>query len=545
MTRKKWTDTEIAEIAERRLGFRELRSGQGETVRSILDGRDTLAVMATGSGKSAIYQIAALLMEGPTVVLSPLIALQRDQLESIEDQNLPDATVLNSTLTESDRREALGDLKQGRVEYIFLAPEQFGNEDVLKRVRDAKPSLFVVDEAHCICEWGHDFRPEYLRLGNVIDRLNHPTILALTATASEPVRNEIVERLGMRRANVIVQPFDRPNIELAVRHFASEPDKLKALLDAATEAEKPGIIYCATRKAAEAVADALIERGEKAVYYHAGLKKNERSDIHTEFMSDGDEAQIIVATTAFGMGIDKPNVKFVFHYDTSESLDSYYQEIGRAGRDGNPARAILFYRPEDLGIRRFFAGTGRVTREHVETVAEAIDGSGETVTFDELRETTSLSRSKPDSALQGLADAGAVNIEPGGEITPLEENVAESAAEAAAIHERRRWMDELRIESMRAYAETSRCRRHFILGYFGESTDGFCGRCDNCEAGRSSREPEVKRPFPVRTWVQHRQFGRGLVLEYSGDKVNILFETTGRKKLSANALVNSGVLKAA
>ncbi|HET9677456.1 MAG TPA: RecQ family ATP-dependent DNA helicase, partial [Solirubrobacterales bacterium] len=293
-----------------------------------------------------------------------LIALQRDQVEAMEEAAPGEAAELNSTVPERRREELMESLRRGEREFVLLAPEQLAKEEVLEELREAKPSLLVVDEAHCISEWGHDFRPDYLRLGAFAAELGHPTLLALTATASPPVRREIAARLGMEDPAVIVQGFDRPNLHLAVRHFTEEHAKERALIEAVRGAQKPGIVYIATRRQSEELAEALRKAGIAAEPYHAGLGAKRRGEMQDAFMGDGIEA--MVATTAFGMGIDKPNVRFVFHAGLSDSLDSYYQEVGRAGRDGAPATACTFYRQEDQAIRRFFAGGGPKEREKYE-----------------------------------------------------------------------------------------------------------------------------------------------------------------------------------
>jgi ATP-dependent DNA helicase RecQ len=355
---------EIERLAQVRLGIEQLRPGQLQAIEAVSAGRDTLAVMSTGYGKSAIYQLAGELLDGPTIVVSPLIALQRDQVEAMEEAAPGEAAELNSTTPDRKREELMEALREGEREFVLLAPEQLAKEEVLEELREAKPSLLVVDEAHCISEWGHDFRPDYLRLGTFAAELGHPTLLALTATASPPVRREIVERLGMEEPAVFVRGFDRPNLHLAVRRFSEEHGKERALVEAVQAAEKPGIVYIATRKASEELAAELREAGVAAEAYHAGLGSKRRGEVQDAFMDD--EIETIVATTAFGMGIDKPNVRFVFHAGLSDSVDSYYQEVGRAGRDGEPAAACVFYRPEDQAIRRFFAGGGPEEREELE-----------------------------------------------------------------------------------------------------------------------------------------------------------------------------------
>jgi ATP-dependent DNA helicase RecQ len=471
----------IREVAREKLGLDELRPGQQDAIESVLEGRDTLAVLPTGSGKSAIYQVAGLLLDGPTIVVSPLIALQKDQVGKLEEQDIAPAGVVNSLGPEGERREALAAVSGRRIEFLFLAPEQLRSRTRLAQLRAARPSLLVVDEAHCVSEWGHDFRPDYLALGAVREALGRPVLLALTATATPRVRDEIVIRLRMRAPRVVVAGFDRPNIRLEVRRYADREEKDREVLDDAARRDRPGIVYVATRRRAEELAGALRGRGVPAVHYHGGLGRAERDRSHEAFVSDGaTEPGVIVATSAFGMGIDKPDVRFVLHGDVPGSLDAYFQEVGRAGRDGQPADAVLFYDAADLRLRRFFAASGRVEAAHVEQVLAVLEvGSAEMA---RLRERTGLSRTRLTGAVAGLEDAGAVERTASGEVRLRTRRAerASLAAEAAKQRERRREGEHERVEAMRAYAEASGCRRQLLLGYFGEAHPGSCASCDNC-----------------------------------------------------------------
>jgi ATP-dependent DNA helicase RecQ len=533
----------IDRVARDVFGFSELRPGQREAIESVLGGRDTLVVMSTGSGKSAVYQIAGLLIEGATVVVSPLIALQRDQVEDLADVEAG-AAQLNSTVPAAERERALAELAENALEFLLLAPEQLANPEVLGELAAAEPSLLVVDEAHSISEWGHDFRPDYLRLGAAAEALGRPTILALTATAAPPVRDEIVERLDLRDPAVLVRGFDRPNIHLAVHSFHGEQGaerKLRALQEAVAEAAKPGLVYVATRRHAEELAKSLCEAGVTAASYHAGMKSAERDDVQERFM-DG-ELEVVVATTAFGMGIDKADVRWVFHSEISESVDAYYQEIGRAGRDGEAAEAVLFYRSEDLGLRRFFAGGGHVEVDEIAQVLDAVRHADGAVSPTTLHDELDLSETKLTTALARLEEAGAVRVLPSGEIEGRNAS-ADAIRAAAETEEKRRVFDRSRVDMMRGYAETDGCRRAFILSYFGEPFAPPCGRCDNCEQGRSDAPPEDV-PFAVGSRVAHGQWGEGVVQRYDDEAVVVLFDEVGYKTLALDVVRDRGLLEPA
>jgi ATP-dependent DNA helicase RecQ len=536
----------IERVAHEAFGFAALRPGQREAIEAVLTGRDTLAVMSTGSGKSAIYQIAGLLSPGATVVISPLIALQRDQVEDLAERATGGAAQLNSKISRSERDRALAELAEDALEFLFLAPEQLANPDVLGELAAARPSLLVVDEAHCISEWGHDFRPDYLRLGEVAEALGRPAILALTATAAPPVREEIVERLRLREPAVIIRGFDRPNIRLAVERFhgeGGEERKLRALADRIAASPPPGIVYVATRRQAEELAASLCARELRAASYHAGMKGRERDGVQERFM-DGD-LDVVCATTAFGMGIDKADVRWVVHSEVSESLDAYYQEIGRGGRDGEPADAVLFYRSEDLGLRRFFSGTGHVEVDEIGQVLEAVREHGGPVEPAALQEETELSQSKLTTAVSRLEGAGAVEVLPGGEVAPAAAPPDDAVREAAEAEEKRRSFDRSRVDMMRGYAETDGCRRAYLLSYFGEPFSPPCGNCDNCLAGRGVAEPADDLPFAVGERVAHGQWGEGVVQRYDEGAIVVLFDEAGYKTLALDVVRERGLLEQA
>src|SRR3954451_9032014 len=533
----------IEELARERFGFAALRPGQREGVEAVVGGRDALCVMSTGSGKSAIYQLAGLILDGPTIVVSPLIALQRDQMEAAEEEGIAEAEVINSTLTERQREEAFEEAEDGEVEFILLAPEQLANDEVVERLRAAGPSLFVVDEAHCVSEWGHDFRPDYLRLPAAIEAVGRPTVLALTATASPPVREEIVEVLGLRDPAVIVKGFDRPNIHLGVHTFYDAEHKRRALLDAVAEAEPPGIVYTATKRAAEEVADELVAREVRAAAYHGGLGAKRRDAVQEAFMTDAG-VDVVVATIAFGMGVDKPNVRFVFHHDVSESVDAYYQEMGRAGRDGAPARACLFWRPEDLGLRRFFAG-GQVEKDAIERVARLLVAANRPVDPGDMLEDVKLSQTKLVTAIHRLEDAGFVEERDDGRVraTGGEAGLDEAVDRAAEAEDHRHAFDRSRVDMIRAYAERRSCRRAFILGYFGEEYDPPCGNCDNCDAGLVDDEDEAPSAFETGARVSHGEWGAGTVAQVEGGQITVVFDDAGYKTLDAGLVADRALLK--
>jgi RecQ family ATP-dependent DNA helicase len=533
----------IRRTAREVFGWPRLRPGQDEAMQHLLRGRDVLLVMPTGSGKSAAYQVPAQLLDGPTIVISPLIALQRDQMLSLAKRDAGGAVVVNSAQRAGSSEESLEQIRAGAAEYVFLAPEQLAKPEVVDRLAAARPSLVAVDEAHCVSSWGHDFRPDYRRLGRVIERLGHPRVIALTATASPPVREDIVAALGLRGVRQVIRGFDRPNISLRVRRFAEESVKRRSLVEDAAGRTGLGLVYVATRRDATAYAGELAAAGLRARAYHAGMKASDRERVHALFRDD--ELDVVVATSAFGMGIDKPNVRHVLHSAPPESPDSYYQEIGRAGRDGDPAEAVLYYRSEDLGLRRFFAG-GKPDEEMMLRLATLLHRHGGSITARSVRETLGIGPSKLTGLVNLLQHAEAIEVNDRGDLRYAERGPApdKATAEAMEIDESRRRVDDSRIDMMRGYAETTGCHRRYLLEYFGEPCPQTCGNCGNCAAG-AVETTRTASPFPVRSKVVHASWGTGTVMREEPDRITVLFEDVGYKTLSLEAVQRDSLLSLA
>jgi ATP-dependent DNA helicase RecQ len=472
--------TDIAAAAKKLLGFKSLRPGQREAIQSLVEGHDAVLVQPPGPGQSAVYQIAGALREGSTVIVSPLIALQKDQADAIEASRLEATAVINSTLSASEQQGTLEPIEMGTVEYIFLAPEQLRKPETLERLQSANVTLFAIEEAHCISQWGHDFRPDYLGLAHVIEALGHPPVLAMTATASKEVRSEIIARLGLSDPRVFVHGFDHPNISLRVDLFSTKDEKYQSLLRRVEFADKPGIVYVSTHKNAETIAADLQRIGVEAVCYHGGLKAREREEIQNKFVSG--DVPVIVATNAFGMGVDKPDIRFVYHADVSDSLDGYYQEIGRAGRDGAPAEAVLFYRPQDISSQNFKTGTAHVDSESLEAVYNALLDHKGPMSREELSAASKFNARKLAGLIHKLEETGAVAHGENGDIEATSNRPLSEVIEEA--EHRQQFQKELRkrrLQQMQQYAECRRCRRECLLRYFGDDYAGPCGNCDRCE----------------------------------------------------------------
>jgi ATP-dependent DNA helicase RecQ len=516
----------VRATASRIFGYDDLLPGQADATEALLSGHDVLLVAPTGSGKSLVYLVGGVLTSGPTLVVSPLLALQQDQIDAIEAApGDVHAARISSAETEGRRDEVLRRAANGEIDYLFLAPEQLANDEVRERLAELGVGLVAVDEAHCVSAWGHDFRPDYLRLGDLIAELGAPRVVAMTATAAPPVRDDIVERLRLADPRTFVTGFARSNIALKVERAADEADQRSRVLVAVGDG--CGIVYCRTRKATEEYAAALADRGVRAVVYHAGVAHRRREKAQDAFMAG--EVDVVVATSAFGMGIDKPDVRFVVHAQVPESPDTYYQEVGRAGRDGAPAAATLVYRPEDLSLGRFFS-SAVPRRGDVERVLDAVAAGGAEPA--EVAERTGLGRRKVARILN-LHDEAEQAVDSGDDPVHGVTRLAEA----------RRKLERSRVEMMRAYAETDRCRTEFLVGYFGEPLGERCGLCDSCRAG-TAPEPSGGEgsPHAVSARVRHEEFGTGVVTDIEADRLTVLFDEVGYRTLSLELVAQQGLL---
>jgi RecQ family ATP-dependent DNA helicase len=362
-------DSALAALREH-FGFETFREGQREVVEAVLAGLDTIVVMPTGGGKSLCFQLPALMNEGATIVVSPLIALMKDQVDALHARNLP-ATFINSSVDFEEQKARIAGIRQGKYKLVYVAPERFRSAHFVEALKSVNVSLFAVDEAHCVSTWGHDFRPDFLRLKSAIEEIGRPQVVALTATATPHVRADIIEQLGLLEPRAFVSGFDRPNLSIRVVHTQKEREKIALVKSLAAEAKGgSGIIYSSTRKSVEQVARRLKDAGLSVVAYHAGMEEAERTRAQDDFMSG--RVQMIVATNAFGMGIDKADIRFVIHYHLPGSIEAYYQEIGRAGRDGLPSECVLLFNYADKRTQDFFIEGSYPPPELIAKVYEAL-----------------------------------------------------------------------------------------------------------------------------------------------------------------------------
>jgi len=556
----------------RHFGLSEFRPGQAQVISSIMSGRNTVVMMPTGAGKSLCYQLPAMLLPGVTLVISPLIALMKDQVEQLTGRGIS-ATFINSSLSDLERADRIRRMRAGEFKLVYVAPERFRSPSFLEALSQVGVDLLAVDEAHCISQWGHDFRPDYAQLGQVRKRLRPPRTVALTATATPEVRDDIVRSLLMKDPQVFAEGFDRPNLFLEVFQVSGDDDKRRACAGLSSLGGGSGIIYCSTRKSAENTHSALLERGVNAILYHAGMDDDARRRAQDDFMSA--KEAVAVATNAFGMGIDKPDIRFVAHANIPRAVEAYYQEIGRAGRDRGPAFAALLFNHADVYTQerliesnhpseavlsdlwnvlrsvpeydkgqhvlaaqagasefeisaalRILEREGKIERgsrgegEYGITLTEKAPsaqphapdarrllaslletfpvGRSATTELPILARRTGLSGDEIQHALKLLERAGALNVRrpfSGRTIRALSPvPFSELGVDLSKVREQER-RSLLHLKQMTDYAYTKRCRRAFILQYFGQKdVEATCGNCDTCAGSRLKRLEGLDRP---------------------------------------------------
>jgi len=495
----------VLQELHRLFGFSQFRPHQEELVMGVLRGKDVFGVMPTGGGKSLCYQLPASLLDGCAVVVSPLIALMKDQVDAVRAQGIR-AAFLNSTVSYEEAQVIEKAYCSDELDLLYVAPERLVLPDFLDLIRSSSrggPSFFAIDEAHCISEWGHDFRPEYMRLGNVLETLGRPQAVALTATATPTVRQDILQVLSLRDPFETVSGFSRPNLELSILNTAKHEQKYARVQEIVAK-WKTGIVYCATRKQVEKVSETLHEWGVKCVAYHGGMSDEMREKIQNEFIQK--KADVAVATNAFGMGIDRSDVRFVVHFEIPGSVEAYYQEAGRAGRDGEAAYCQLFYNYADIRTQEFFIegsnpGYATICNVYQFLQNDADENYEVHRTLMEIGEFAEVKNGiAVGSALSELRKAGYIERfdipgkrMKGTRLTQPHVQASELQIDRQALDEKER-RDRSKLDAMISLCEMNQCRQQAILEYFGEKDAGICGTCDVCKDARSGKSGGPRPP---------------------------------------------------
>ncbi|MBA2545150.1 MAG: ATP-dependent DNA helicase RecQ, partial [Deltaproteobacteria bacterium] len=486
-------------IAQQTLGIKSFRPGQAEAFEHLLANENLLAVMPTGSGKSLLYQLTSLIVPGVTVVVSPLIALIKDQLDKMVAKGVA-ACKIDSTLTVKQRREVDAMLHAPGGKLLLTTPERMAMPEFREFLRDASAGIgvsrFVVDEAHCVSQWGHDFRPAYLSLRQAIEELGNPPVLATTATAPPHVRDDILFQLGIEGSTIVTTTFDRPNLHYEVIVFGDDDEKMKTLVTLLKKLPRPGIVYCATVKKVEELYESLTRWGVPVAKYNGRMNKGDRDASQNAFMASSD--LVMIATNAFGLGVDKANIRNVLHYHVPGSVEAYAQEAGRGGRDGKPARCVLLFSPDDVNIQEYFLTGTYPTKRQVRSVFDTLTAFGNMAKESHrLTEETppnvanialssSVGQQRTRTVLSLLKDEGFVTEADGLYSIADPPPDLDVLMDRARQYEARRIMDRQRLDALLGYVKAPGCRSQVILEYLGEPNPPKCGRCDNCLRSREA-----------------------------------------------------------